>query len=1498
MPRRSIWFARWFVVGAVAALLVLFSGGPAAAADTQPFLSNLERLKNVLTGETAAPPMPVADSVLTLLPRVENAPFDGELIEAIDLPGQTFLPLAAFVRILGFAITVDSGKDIASGFFFAPENTFNLDLNNRTVRIRSTQHALTRGDVRKRNGQIYVDVAALTAWFGVGSAIDRAQSTILFSTDRKRPQEAWDERAALWAKRYVALEVERQQAQVLPKCRPAAAQRPSGGGEPVAMRRFSGEATPGYQVELYRDDALAAFQIADAQGRYDFADIVLSEGEHVVRTVAYGAQGQRSEKTETVAVTVPPCEMPPAATATPVADHPADVLPRKEASAPIAAGKSVAATAAKNWTERSIVRDHQTLGAVEAFVDLKGTFLRLDSLLRLLGISYRTPDSVYALDIVRKDGSVVALDIPKRVYVENGQQHGLYDNDAFGNEDKIFVNMTLLNRILPPNQFVEDPTTRSVDVTEAQGGILGLWSDTTTDTADMAPPPLAAPVQPVIVDDVSSGQQQASGAAASTTEAPAEAGDVLHLEQPAAPLPPSPAPPSAVVAAPPKVESVTTRVADKGAEETDDKTDGNDVLILQPRIKSQPPSNVFIEALDLPGGVFLPLNDLVQILEFPIKVDPERSTASGFFLAPENIFELDVEKRAARVGSERYSVTRSDVRRREGQIYVSVESFAKWFGIASAIDRTQSTIHFTTDKKLPEEEREERQKRWQKMLAVVEPDGNHDPVLQNDYQAIGYPTVDVNLGSSYTHTAQASSSGGEGSQPFAANYNIQGAMDLAYLTGQFYAQGSMDGSMMDTLRFQAGRKDPGGGLLGGLHATEFSLGDVTSPSLTLVTSNSLGRGFTVSNRDLSASENFDFRNFSGDSVPGYEVELYRNNVLVAFQTVDASGRYNFVNIPILYGENTFRIVFYGSQGQREERVESVSASSALLKENKFVYTLAADERGKNLLPVGRESAANPSTPAGMQLVGGVRYGLTRDVTVGAALASTNLSDGEHRYVSVTTGANIQGVLTETTVAKDLTDGGWAGSVSALGGFYGISLRARYRHFSDFLSESVNNFDLPLASDAALDANTQLYVPILGDYSVGFSALRESFADTSLVPRNTYSWRSSKSLWGLSFTSSAEYIVDAEKRFQDTFGVQTRLWGVDLRAVGTYEIKPVRRFRDANFMADYRLTERLSAQTQIEKDLTSSDRTSFGQSINWDFDTFRLSFYGQMDNSSQYSVGMNVLFSLNHDKATDSWRMQPQQTSGGGAITGRVFVDEDGDGKPDEGGKLMPDVKVRVNRAAATLSPDGYFVAPVTPYEPSRVELDEGSITDPLLTPVTRGYQVVTRPGDTVVADFPLVRTTIIDGTVTFLDDKGDKRELGDIVVELEDKDGKPLRRVMSAVDGYFIFDKIKIGEYLLTVPEEALAAYNAALDSKVRIVIEEVSEFVTGKDILLLQKEKLNGPPIFDPIAPAAASGETAPPLPSIPSLPPPEAMKPESYEVKPRSSVSSDPLPPGTAEE
>lgn len=1422
-PTRKLFCAALLVLVSVIALFTFWT--TEAKSQTSPERPIVEAPQKIRT-QVKQPGSILPTSLRELRFTINDQQVEGSL-RALRHGNQTFLLFSDVLELFNFPIQAEVGQTLWSGFYLTPSNTFRLDTTKHSVNLRGARKVVFPQDIRRYEGKLYVADTLLSDWFGIRSLPNYNANKIDFTTNFILPREAQDLRRR---NRLELLDPPLSNKDA-PTAPPAVAQ----GGDTVPEQKhsLSGQTTAGHEVELYRNDELIAFQYAGNDGRYTFDNIPLLGGQNNLRTSIYGPQGQYEERQESKLTSpLPTVSTPPLRPNVSAETKKKETLEQNAQTAmSISATLQAQLAQAQNWQTLTVMQDNASIGALEAYIGPRGTFLRLDSFIRFAGLATNQQPSPEVLDIKMPD-RMVRLNLAERNVTDNGQIKTLNDNDAFLNEDKIYANVGFLERIFPDQIFLVDQAQLKVNIKKT--ALPTLTAQKVSALSDTAPSPSAAPVNPVIIDDMS-GTQRISG---TITEPTPEAKDVLHLEASA------------------QQTSTTTKPDDESKKEIEP-------LILQPRLKKLPLSGAFIEALDVGGTVYLPLNDLFQLIGFPIRFDEGMNEAKGSFFEPDNEFLLNINQKEARIKGKALPLTPNDIRKHEGQIFASTQAFKDWFDIDSNIDRMQGTIHLTTDKLLPEEEKQERQKKWNKLISALDNSSEAYPLLRNPYKLLSYPTLDVSLGSSYSHNKISSAR----KNLYLGNYNLQGAMELGYLTNQIYAQGATNKRALETLRLQAGRKDPDSNLLGYLKATQFAVGDVTSPSVSFVTGNALGRGAMITNRGMTTSENFDVRTFTGDSVPGYEVELYRNNVLLAFQTVDANGRYSFNDIPILYGENTFRLVFYGNQGQREERIETVSASSALLKEGDFEYTVGAEQRGMSLIPLSKLSLSNPKLPDGRQIVSSFRYGVTSNYTIGAALAETRLEDGPHRYFTTSSGANLYGILSETSFAKDIKTGGWASGMSLLTGFEGISLRARYRQYNNFVSETINNLTVPLKSEANINANTQLYLPLLQSFSLGLSGTREKFVDGDLKPRYTFGMQLAKSFWGLSFSNTIDAIIDESKRYQDTFGIQTRLWDINFRATGIYDLKPDSKFRSASFMSDYRLMDRLSGQTQIDKDL-STNKTSLGQNFNWDFDKFRLSLNNQIDNGGNYAIGLNVLFSMNHDALNNKWRAQGQQTAAGGAVAGRVFLDENSNNLLDEGEKLVPEASVRLDRTTVKLDENGFFIAPIAPYGLSKIEVSTDGL-DPLLSPQHKGYRLQTRPGDMIVADFPIVRTTIIDGTSYFLEADGTKKEIGNIIVELQDNAGKAVRRVVSEMDGYFSFDKVQKGTYWLSVPDEVLTSLNAKLQNKIQIIIEEIDSFFSDNQIVLEQAVDLTIPPILDTaISPTTPTSPPTLPLPAPPTPP------------------------------
>src|SRR3546814_8481033 len=98
------------------------------------------------------------------------------------------------------------------------------------------------------------------------------------------------------------------------------------------------------------------------------------------------------------------------------------------------------------------------------------------------------------------------------------------------------------------------------------------------------------------------------------------------------------------------------------------------------------------------------------------------------------------------------------------------------------------------------------------------------------------------------------------------------------------------------------RTYPAGRLLGPLKATHYGVGDVGLRSTGIVAASAPGRGAVLTNRPVERPDAFDKTDFRGDLPAGWDAELYRNGQLLAFTSPNSDGRYEFIDVPLQYGD--------------------------------------------------------------------------------------------------------------------------------------------------------------------------------------------------------------------------------------------------------------------------------------------------------------------------------------------------------------------------------------------------------------------------------------------------------------------------------------------------------------------------------------------------------------------------------------------------------------------
>ena len=341
----------------------------------------------------------------------------------------------------------------------------------------------------------------------------------------------------------------------------------------------------------------------------------------------------------------------------------------------------------------------------------------------------------------------------------------------------------------------------------------------------------------------------------------------------------------------------------------------------------------------------------------------------------------------------------------------------------------EAAIQLDSDKPLPFIEAIERKSRAARLRGKKTFDLADYPQAPLPYATWRTPSVDVVADTAYVHT------GNGGGDQFRTRYQLYASGEVAGASVDLRLASDSQG-MPDTLRVRAYRKDPDGGMLGPLKATQVAAGDVEVYAGNLAGAGGIGRGAFVSNRPLERPTSFGKTVLRGALPIGWDAELYRNGQLLAFQSDTPDGRYEF-DVDLVYGSNDLEVVLYGPQGQVRRESQSIPIGYSAIAPGKLEYWAGIIQRNQDLI-----SFHDPPgyLDWGWQYGFGTQYGLDNRTVVGVSGHSVFLEGKRRDYGELNVQRAMGPVLLDLTAAQEF-GAGRAYRASALGRIGKINVEA-------------------------------------------------------------------------------------------------------------------------------------------------------------------------------------------------------------------------------------------------------------------------------------------------------------------------------------------------------------------------------------------------------------------------------------------------------------------------
>lgn len=819
--------------------------------------------------------------------------------------------------------------------------------------------------------------------------------------------------------------------------------------------------------------------------------------------------------------------------------------------------------------------------------------------------------------------------------------------------------------------------------------------------------------------------------------------------------------------------------------------------------------------------LLFPLKELISRLQFPIEVNVLTGTAQGWFIKESRPFALSIKDELAKSGATVHRFTPKQVVWETDDIYVDTRLLSQWFPVNMTFNHRRQVVEMQSRELLPVEAALMREKR------TMAKGGEYKrPVyrrVEESYSLISPPSADVTF-----RTAYDSSSG----RAWENDLSLLAANDAMYLNQITFGSFDEAGGIID-LRTRLERQDVDGALLGPLHAREISLGDVYSPPVDLVAKNTEGRGVFLtnfSNEYLAQSDRVVIR---GDVQAGWDVELYRNDILLDFQRVGANGQYEFVDVPLLVGFNTFRLVFYGPFGERREETRRYVNDPAQRDKGKVYYRVAVTQHERDVIPVGNDDEFGTPDQGSERLSTEFSYGIADAVSLESNLVSLPLEDGsrEH-YASAGLRSAFWGMLADAQLTQAFNNEAQAGLVRLQTNLGTFNIVMEHNEFLDgFKSEQADSITDPFVRHSAARLDGALNIGL--SRPIGFGLGGEYQEHESGRTVHILSNRLSTYIAGAYASHTLRYQRDegvagftALDELEGDLLLSIRPWDRwTLRGEQIYDIKPEADLENTALTAEYMLYEDLNFRSGVVKNFENEGITSYSIGLNKYFKRLLAGMDSRYSDDGEVEVGLSVSLSLGRNPHTGEWLASYKEMASDGTVAPLVYLDHnqnstfDAEDEPIEGAAFRVE---RMQQDETTDAQGSTLLQRIPLHQPVNVELDEKSLEDPYLLPLEKGKEVVAREGIPVAVEFPVVMTGEVDGTV-YVKTPEDTKEASSVQLELLNEKGEIYARRTSSYDGFFLFEMIPLGTYYLRVSPEQLSrlGYKAILPLKIFLTRRE-----------------------------------------------------------------------------
>ncbi len=823
-------------------------------------------------------------------------------------------------------------------------------------------------------------------------------------------------------------------------------------------------------------------------------------------------------------------------------------------------------------------------------------------------------------------------------------------------------------------------------------------------------------------------------------------------------------------------------------------------LLLRPKV-GRVVYEYNIYALSQDNTLYYSLADMIDILEFAINFDEASGRGQGWFLREDWKIFIDLKNNQIVSRDQVYTLTADSTVIQKGVLFIEQNVLAQIFNMQFKADIAQQYLEIDSPYPLPGVARYYRQNKTNRTNGFTGIAQLPRKEIQYDWFDIN--TADVRLGARYRRKK------GIDSDTFSTgSLAIEGQL----LKHEAYVLTSADSLyQLNTVVARLSKSNEDAVLLGPLKARKYTLGDTDLTDLPLTGDSTQELGFHVSNSRLDNVQ-FQSTDISGDALPGWDVELYRNGILVSSLIIGNDGFYEFADVQLFGGDNEFELFFYGPQGEIRNRQLNVPVTAELLAAQDSTYDVSVSLSETRTFQKNQVDDDDRDTPHVV-----ARYNKSFGDTLGYLGLRNRDIEGDNKtflgtgFTSLVKNTIIDGnfgiddeanTAARLTARKNIND-------------WNLSLSGLVQDEDYLVGESLTPKTLIVTGNVQKSHRFK-------SGSRGTVFTNAEYSETS-DNREQKSGRLGASFQKgplnfsdvLFYESADQLLGGSQERIDNNFSVRGSFGKYFVRAGVDYDIHPVSQVDRYYSQMNYYPTSRLSGDLRVDHE-PNRDFTEMRLGLNYVSDYYRTSPYVEIDNQNEVIVGLN----LNFDIVDTPHETRPLITSdrviGRGLVSSFVFHDKNGNNTYDEGDEPLPDViveSVNVRRRIETNEKGYSLINNLPTSRATDIRIDHLTLPDPYMISGTEGVSIFPSAGEIVELNFPVHMSGEIDGTISVKNKKGAVNPLkqADVLLYPVDTGKTEEIKTRAAFDGFFVASQVPPGQYLMVVSNETAKRARASL---------------------------------------------------------------------------------------